>query len=47
MMQTNRVLDYSDKSCPILTKEDVVVSTKRQSEKQSGNFLTSNSIFAE
>ena len=25
MMQTNRVLDYSDKSCPILTKVDVVV----------------------
>ena len=24
-MQTNRVLDYSDKSCPILTKVDVVV----------------------
>ena len=24
MMQTNRVLDYSDKSCPVLTKVDVV-----------------------
>ena len=27
MMQTNGVLDYSDKSCPILTKVDVVANT--------------------
>ena len=29
MMQTNRVLDYSGKSCPILTKVDVVVGGGR------------------